>query len=108
LGPYVILYQTATELGVAHSYEQLPKQMLKQFEERDQGDIDRALATLTTDAPAVNQAQAKLESANRDLIQAELDLRYCDVVAEIDGVVTRRNVNPGNNVQAGQSLMAIP
>ena len=29
------------------------------------------------------------------------------MVAEIDGVVTRRNVNPGNNVQVGQSLMAI-
>jgi hypothetical protein len=28
-------------------------------------------------------------------------------VAEIDGVVTRRNVNPGNDVQVGQSLMAI-
>ena len=39
--------------------------------------------------------------------QAELNLRYCDVVSEIDGVVTRRNVNPGNNVQAGQSLMAV-
>jgi membrane fusion protein (multidrug efflux system) len=48
-----------------------------------------------------------LESANRDLIQAELDLRYCDIVAEIDGVVTRRNVNPGNNVQVGQNLMAL-
>src|SRR5262249_60985547 len=29
------------------------------------------------------------------------------VVAGIDGVVTRRKVNPGNNVQVGQSLMAI-
>jgi membrane fusion protein, multidrug efflux system len=101
------LIQTAAQLGVAHSYEQLPKQMLEQFEEQDHGDIDRALAGLTGDAPAVKQAQAKLESANRDLIQAELDLRYCDVIAEIDGVVTRRNVNPGNNVQVGQSLMAI-
>src|SRR6202035_4207416 len=27
--------------------------------------------------------------------------------AEIDGVVTRRNVNPGNDVRVGQSLMAI-
>ena len=35
------------------------------------------------------------------------NLRYCDIVAEIDGVVTRRNVNPGNNVQVGQSLMAV-
>jgi membrane fusion protein (multidrug efflux system) len=101
------LIQTAAQLGVIHSYQQSPKQMVEQFEKRDQGDIDRALARLTADAPAVKQAQAKLESANRDLIQAELDLRYCDVVAEIDGVVTRRNVNPGNNVQVAQSLMAI-
>ena len=36
-----------------------------------------------------------------------LNLRYCDIVSEIDGVVTRRNVNPGNNVSVGQSLMAV-
>jgi membrane fusion protein (multidrug efflux system) len=81
--------------------------MVEQFEKLNQGDVDRTLAGLTADAPAVKQAQAKLESANRDLIQAELNLRYCDVVADIDGVVTRRNVNPGNNVQVGQNLMAI-
>ena len=45
--------------------------------------------------------------AQRDLDEAKLNLRYCTVVAEIDGVITRRNVNPGNNVQVGQSLMAI-
>jgi membrane fusion protein, multidrug efflux system len=101
------LIQTLAQLGVVRSYEQLPKQMVEQFENLNQGDVDRTLAGLTADAPAVKQAQAKLESANRDLIQAELNLRYCDVVAEIDGVVTRRNVNPGNNVQVGQNLMAI-
>jgi membrane fusion protein, multidrug efflux system len=53
------------------------------------------------------QAEAKLETAERDLDQAKLNLRYCEIVAEIDGVVTRRNVNPGNNVVAGQGLMAI-
>src|SRR5262249_6942793 len=51
--------------------------------------------------------EAKLLQAERDLEQANLNLRYCDVRAEIDGVVTRRNVNPGNNVQAGQGLIAI-
>ncbi|MBV8188873.1 MAG: HlyD family secretion protein, partial [Alphaproteobacteria bacterium] len=71
------------------------------------GDIDRTLAQLAADAPAVKQAEARLEAAKRDLAQAELDLRYCDIVAEIDGVITRRNVNPGNNVQVGQALMAI-
>lgn len=101
------LIQTAAQLGVVRSYEQPPKQMVEQFEKLNQGDVDRTLAGLTAGAPAVKQAQAKLESANRDLIQAELNLRYCDVVADIDGVVTRRNVNPGNNVQVGQNLMAI-
>jgi membrane fusion protein (multidrug efflux system) len=101
------LIQIAAQLGVTHSFEQLPKQMVQEFESRDQGDVNRTLAKLTPNVPAVKQAEAKLEAANRDLAVAELDLRYCDVVAEIDGVVTRRNVNPGNNVQVGQSLMAI-
>ena len=48
-----------------------------------------------------------MHEAQRDLEQAELNLRYCDIVSEIDGVVTGRNVNPGNNVQAGQNLMAV-
>lgn len=98
------LIQTAAELGVVHSYNQSPKQMLEAFEK---GGVDRTFDQLAPAAPAVKQAEAKLEAAKRDLALAELDLRYGDVVAEIDGVVTRRNVNPGNAVQVGQSLMAI-
>jgi membrane fusion protein (multidrug efflux system) len=102
------LIQTAAELGVLHSYNQTPKQMIEEFEKLDpKGDINRTFDRLAAEAPAVKQAEAKLEAAKRDLALAELDLRYCDVVAEIDGVVTRRNVNPGNDVQVGQSLMAI-
>src|SRR5579863_4131065 len=44
------LIQAAAQLGVVHSYEQLPKQMVEQFEKLDQGDIDRTLAGLTADA----------------------------------------------------------
>jgi membrane fusion protein (multidrug efflux system) len=47
------LIQTAAQLGVAHSFEQLPKEMLKQFESLERGDIDRTLAGFTDDAPAV-------------------------------------------------------
>jgi membrane fusion protein, multidrug efflux system len=101
------LIRTSAQLGVVHSYAQLPKDMLKQFERLNQGDVDRTLSALTDNAPDVKQAKAKLEAAERDLVQAQLNLSYCDVVADIDGVVTRRNVNPGNNVQVGQSLMAI-
>jgi membrane fusion protein (multidrug efflux system) len=99
------LIQSAAQLGVIHSYNQSPKQMLDQFEK--QGDIDRTFARIEAEAPAVKQAEAKLESAKRELAQAELNLRFCDIVAKIDGVVTRRNVNLGDYVQIGQNLMAI-
>jgi membrane fusion protein (multidrug efflux system) len=102
------LIETAAELGVVHGYNQTPKQMLEEFEKLDpQRDINRTFNRLAAEAPAVKQAEAKLETAKRDLALAELDLRHCDIRAKIDGVVTRRNVNPGNDVQVGQSLMAI-
>jgi membrane fusion protein (multidrug efflux system) len=99
------LIQSAAQLGVIHSYDQSPKEMVEQFER--QGDVDRIFARLEAEAPAVKQAEAKLEFAKREFAQAELDLRFCDIVAKIDGVVTRRNVNPGDYVQIGQNLLAI-
>jgi len=102
------LIQSAAELGVIHSYNQTPKQMVDEFTKQNpQGNVDQILAQLVPGAPAVKQAKANLEAAQSDLAQAELNLRYCDIVAEIDGVITRRNVNSGNNVQMGQALMAI-
>jgi membrane fusion protein, multidrug efflux system len=99
------LIESAAQLGVVHTYEETPSQMVEAFEK--QGPVNRTFARLAADAPDVKQAEAKLEVAKHDLDQAELDLRYCDVIAEIDGVITRRNVNPGDNVQVGQALMAI-
>ncbi len=99
------MIQSAAQLGVIHSFEEGPSHMVEAFEK--EGDVNSTFARLAADAPDVKQAEAKLEVAKRDLDQAELDLRYCDVIAEIDGVITRRNVNPGDNVQIGQGLMAI-
>ncbi|MBV8764588.1 MAG: HlyD family secretion protein [Hyphomicrobiales bacterium] len=99
------LIQSAAQLGVIHSFEEGPSHMVEAFEK--EGDVNSTFARLAADAPDVKQAEAKLEVAQRDLEQAELDLRYCDVIAEIDGVITRRNVNPGDGVQVGQGLMAI-
>ena len=103
------LLESAAQLGIApSSYNLTPKETLDEFYRRDpQGDIDKIYAQIMREAPTLKQAQAGLERAQRDLDQAKLDLSYCTVVAEIDGVITRRNVNPGNNVQAGQTLMAI-
>ena len=103
------LIEVVSELGVVpKSFDETPRQMVAEFYARDpEGNIDRIYAEIVKNAPAVKEAETKLLQAERNLDQAELDLRYCDVVAEIDGVVTRREVNPGNNVVAGQGLMAV-
>ena len=90
------------------SVSQTPQQALDEFARLDkEGNIDRILERMVPEAPAVRQAEAKRLQAVRDLAEAELDLRYCDITSEIDGVVSSRSVNPGNHVSAGQSLMAV-
>ena len=85
-----------------------PQHALDAFARLDaEGNIDRILERMVPDAPPVRLAEAKRLQAARDLADAELDLRYCDIVSEIDGVVSSRSVNPGNHVSAGQSLMAV-
>ena len=103
------LVQSMAQVGVPLASTALtPRQALDEFARRDsEGNIDRILERIVPEAPAVRQAETKILQARRDLARAELDLRYCDIVSEIDGVVTSRNVNPGNNVSAGQSLMTV-
>jgi membrane fusion protein (multidrug efflux system) len=84
-----------------------PEQLLKWAHVAEPEEYEKFSRRLVEDAPAIKVAVADVEQAKADLAQANLDLLYTDIVAEIDGVVTGRNVNPGNNVQAGQSLMAV-
>jgi membrane fusion protein (multidrug efflux system) len=104
-----LLLQSAAQLGYfPASLNATPKETIEAFYKQDpEGNLDRIYAHLITQAPAIKQAQAKLLQARSDLDQALLNLRYTDVISDFDGVVTSRNVNPGNNVQVGQSLMAV-
>jgi len=103
------LRQSAAQLGVfPSSYDLTPKQMVEEFQRRDPGgDLNRIYAEIVKSAPSLKVAETNLEQAQSDLDDAKLNLSYCSVFAEIDGVITRRNVNPGDNLQAGQSVMAI-
>jgi len=103
------LVQSLAQVGLTPpAMDRTPKDALDEFTRRDkEGNLDRILERLVPEAPAVRQAEAKLLQARRDLAQAELNVRYCDITSEIDGVVTSRNVNPGNNVLPGQALMAV-
>lgn len=102
------LIEVAAQLGIVTPFEQTPRAMVDNFKKRAPGgNVDVIYNELLMLAPAVKQAEAKVLEAQRQLDQAKLNLSYCDVIAEIDGAVTRRNVNPGNNVVVGQSLMAV-
>jgi membrane fusion protein, multidrug efflux system len=102
------LMQTAAELGSFHSFSESPAEMLAEFYKRDaSGNLDAIFDQISKNAPDTKQAEAKLNEAQANLRQAQLNLSYCDVVADIDGVVTRRDVNPGDQVLAGQGLMAL-
>jgi membrane fusion protein, multidrug efflux system len=86
----------------------MPRQVLVDIISRDKmGNADGMMEQFVAEAPAVQQAVTKRLQAERNFAQAELNLSYCDIRAEIDGVVMRRNVNPGNNVAVCQSMMAI-
>jgi membrane fusion protein (multidrug efflux system) len=102
------LIETAAQLGYDTSHwNASPAQAVAGFSSQDANQLERVYAQIIKNAPQIKQAEAHLLQARRDLAQAELNLRYCTIVSDIDGVVTRRNVNPGNNVQAGEGLMAV-
>ncbi|HYB69143.1 MAG TPA: HlyD family secretion protein [Candidatus Bathyarchaeia archaeon] len=55
----------------------------------------------------VEAAQGRLAQALANLQQAELNLVYCTIRAPITGRVSRKTVEPGQVVTAGQALLAV-
>ena len=83
------LMEAAATLGVSGSFNKLPHDMEKDFFSRyPNQDIDQIFAKLLQDAPDIKRAETKLLQAERNLDQAKLNLRYCNIDSEIDGVVT--------------------
>ena len=64
----------------------------------DQVTITRAQAS---------SAQARVEMAQAALDQAELNLSYTTLKAPVSGQVSRKSVEPGQVIQAGQPLLAL-
>ena len=52
-------------------------------------------------------AQAAVESSQANLDNAKLQLSYCWVLAPVDGRVSRRTVEVGQQLSAGQEIMSI-
>ncbi len=51
--------------------------------------------------------RARVRQLQAQLHEARLQLSYTHVVAPVDGYITRKGVEPGANIQAGQPLMAL-
>ena len=60
--------------------------------------------TIATAEETVKQRQAQVAQAQANLAQAEINLGYTDLRAPQDGYITRRNVDVGTYVQAGQQM----
>jgi membrane fusion protein (multidrug efflux system) len=52
-------------------------------------------------------AEADVQKYRAALEQAELNLQYTKIVAPVTGVLSKRNIEPGQVVQAGQPLFSI-
>jgi membrane fusion protein, multidrug efflux system len=78
----------------------------------EQADAQIQAALTGPDQVKVTQAKAqsaaaKVEQQRALLDQADLNLKYTTIVAPVDGVVGKRSIAIGQNVSAGQQLMAV-
>ena len=55
----------------------------------------------------VKSAVSEAEQSRATLRQAELNLSYTKIYAPESGYITKKSVEPGNNVETGQALMAL-
>ncbi len=72
-------------------------------------DVQARTASLNTakvnQAAAIQQATAAVESAKAAVMQAGLNIEYCNLVSPIDGIVGTRQVAPGNLVGQGEATL---
>ena len=68
-------------------------------------ETQRALIKQTESGLPTQEAQ--IQQRNADLKAAELNLGYTKIYAPVDGYITKRTVETGNQIQAGQPLMAV-
>jgi membrane fusion protein (multidrug efflux system) len=73
-------------------------------------DYDRLKPLMSTSAVAqqdVDNALSKYETGEAEYELAKLQIEYCTITAPADGYVGRKNVEVGNRVAVGQTLMDV-
>jgi membrane fusion protein, multidrug efflux system len=77
---------------------------VSQAEQRNASAAPKLLAAQKAKA---DQAAAQVEQARAQLNQAKLNLSYTKIVAPVDGIITTKNVEVGQNVSVGQNMVTL-
>ena len=72
-----------------------------------QGDTDYAKRQVSVASARLEAAHTAVAQRSDDLDYARLQRSYATVVAPISGLVSRKSIEPGQFVQAGQNLLSI-
>jgi membrane fusion protein (multidrug efflux system) len=64
-------------------------------------------ADIKTKQATAIAAEGDVKKALADVHKAQVNLGYCTIIAPEDGRITRKNVEPGSYIQAGEQLFAI-
>ncbi|HEX4084611.1 MAG TPA: HlyD family secretion protein [Chthoniobacteraceae bacterium] len=75
--------------------------------EAARGTVDAAKAAVQAAQSQIGAAQAAVHVAQAAVDSAQLELSYTRISAAADGQITRKNVEPGDYVAAGQTLFSI-
>ena len=92
------------------SREQLDRLVTgKRVAESQLKEAEEALKRAQAEAGLANKGgnKARILQRKAQLEEAELQLSYTKIFAVKDGYITRKSVEPGSNIQAGQPLMAL-
>lgn len=104
---------SAAALEAARASAQAAEQQVIQARGRlDQAEAAQRTASTAPEQVAIIRSRARSAEANvqrrkAELQQAELNLSYTKVVAPVNGQVSSRTVEVGQNVQPGQELMKL-
>lgn len=98
-----------------YSRDVLPKEQLdrlttaRRVSEAQLKEAEEAFKRFQAEAGLANKAgnRAKILQRKAQLDEAELQLSYTKIYAPRDGYITRKSIEPGVNIQAGQPLMAL-
>ena len=98
--------ETTQNISVAEKTVEQAQTRVEQANAQIQSALTGPEQVKVTQAKA-QSAAAKVDQQRALLDQAELNLKYTTIVAPVEGVVGKKSIAEGQNIAAGQELMAV-